>query len=42
MDNKVTLEQKLEGWKNRMALTRTVARVIAVVVQLIITYYLVK
>jgi hypothetical protein len=37
---KPTFEEKLEGWKNRMTLVRTVARIIAVIVQIVITYFL--
>lgn len=39
---KMSFEQRLEGWKNRMALMRTVARIIAVIAQLTITYFLIK
>jgi hypothetical protein len=38
---KKTFEQKLEDWKNRMAFARTIARIIAVIVQIVITYYLI-
>lgn len=41
-DKKITFEEKLEGWKNRMAFARTIARVIAVIVQIVITYFLIK
>lgn len=37
----ITFEQKLEGWKNRMAFARTVARIIAVIIQTVITYFLI-
>ena len=37
---KPTFEEKLEGWKNRMTLARTVARIIAVIAQIVITYFL--
>jgi hypothetical protein len=41
-DKKLTFEEKLEGWKNRMAFARTIARIIAVIVQIVITYFLIK
>jgi len=37
-----SLEERLEGWKNRMTLLRTLARIIAVAVQLIIAWHLMK
>ena len=40
-NNSLTFEQKLEGWKNRMAFARTVARIIAVIIQTVITYFLI-
>ena len=39
---KLTFEQKLEGWKNRMTLVRTLARIVAVIVQIVITFLLLK
>lgn len=39
---KPTFEEKLEGWKNRFTLYRTIARIIAVIVQIIIAWYLMK
>jgi hypothetical protein len=41
-EKKLTFEEKLEGWRNRMAFARTIARIIAVTVQIVITYLLLK
>ena len=41
MTDKPPIEERLDGWKNRMTLVRTIARVIAVAIQIIIAYYLV-
>jgi hypothetical protein len=41
-NKKLTFEEKLEGWKNRMSFARTIARILSLGVQLAITYYLVK
>jgi hypothetical protein len=35
-----TFEQRLEGWKYRMAFIRTIARVVAVTIQIIIALLL--
>ncbi len=39
---KMTFEERLEGWKNRMTLARTIARIIAVIAQILITYFLIS
>ncbi len=39
---KPTFEERLEGWKNRMTLARTIARIIAVIAQILITYFLIS
>jgi hypothetical protein len=41
-EKKPTFEEKLEGWRNRMTLARTIARILAVIVQCVITYLLLK
>ena len=41
-EKKPTFEEKLEGWKNRMTLARTIARILGVIVQCVITYLLLK
>jgi hypothetical protein len=41
-ERKLTFEEKLEGWRNRMTLARTIARILAVIVQCVITYLLLK
>lgn len=41
-NKKLTFEEKLEGWKNRMSFARTIARILSLGVQIAITYYLVK
>jgi hypothetical protein len=41
-NNKLTFEQKLDGWKNRFTLFRTLARIIAVIVQIVIAWYIIK
>ena len=41
-EKKLTFEEKLEGWRNRMTFVRTIARIIAVIVQVVITYLLLK
>jgi hypothetical protein len=39
---KPTFEDRLDGWKNRFTLFRTIARIVAVIVQIIIACYLIK
>jgi len=41
-NKKLTFEEKLEGWKYRMAFAKTIARIIGVIVQIIITYLILR
>ncbi len=41
-ERKLTFEERLEGWRNRMTFARTIARIIAVMIQCVITYLLLK
>ena len=41
-NKKLTFEEKLEGWKYRMAFAKTIARIIGVIVQIIIAILILK
>lgn len=39
---KPSSEERLDGWENRMAFARTIVRIIAAIIQCLITYLLLK